>query len=233
MKKPVTAIGQDSIRRHFDKSQNKWYYSVSDVLGALAGSTDARNYWKVLKSRLKKKDFDLVSKCNRLKLKSRDGKNYLTDTADAETLIRIIESVPRASTEAFKILVKEIEGKIEYIDESKKIESKKWPADKKDALEDYDAKLLVDAYETENEIFIHAMLAGVDPEDLSVKVAKRKIIISGKRKKEIIPVSGDCLKEELEWLSFYRSIDLPKPVRIESIKREENFGSLTIELTKI
>ena len=66
-----------------------------DVIGILTESTDARNYWKVLKNRLNKRQSELVTRCNQLKMKAKDGKYYFTDTADEETMIHIIESMPR------------------------------------------------------------------------------------------------------------------------------------------
>lgn len=70
------------IRRIFDEATETWYFSVIDVISALIGQPDyqaSRNYWKVLKNRLKKEGSQLVTKCNRLKLEAADGKKYLTD----------------------------------------------------------------------------------------------------------------------------------------------------------
>ena len=90
------------IRSHWDAIKEKWYFSVVDVVGLLSESVDARNYWKVLKSRLKKEGSEVVTKCNQLKLPSADGKSYLTDVADTETLLRIIQTIPSPKAEPFK-----------------------------------------------------------------------------------------------------------------------------------
>ena len=72
----------------------KWYFSIVDVIGVLTDSPDPRNYWKVLKNRLKKEGNETVTNCNQLKLVAEDGKKRLTDVADTEQLFRLIQSVP-------------------------------------------------------------------------------------------------------------------------------------------
>ena len=93
------------IRTVWDDEQEKWYFSIVDVVGALTDQPDtehARNYWKVLKHRLKKEGNETVTKCNRLKLIAEDGKQRLTDVADTEQLFRIIQSIPSPKAEPFK-----------------------------------------------------------------------------------------------------------------------------------
>ncbi len=92
--------------RIYDETQEKWYFSVVDIIQALIQQSDyqaARNYWKVLKNRLKKEGSESVTNCNRLKLEASDGKKYLTDVADPETLLRIIQSVPSPKAEPIKL----------------------------------------------------------------------------------------------------------------------------------
>ena len=94
------------IRRVYDQEAEKWYFSVVDVLAALIQQPDyqaTRNYWKVLKSRLKKEGSQSVTNCNRLKLAAADGKSYLTDVADPETLLRLVQSVPSPRAEPIKL----------------------------------------------------------------------------------------------------------------------------------
>src|SRR3989338_6085282 len=81
---------------------DEWWFSVVDIVGALAESEDARNYWKVLKHRLNKEGSEAVTKCNQLKLPAADGKFYETDCANTETLFRIIQSIPSPKAEPFK-----------------------------------------------------------------------------------------------------------------------------------
>jgi len=94
------------IRRTYDEKSETWFFSVVDIIAALIGQPDyqaARNYWKVLKNRLKKEGSESVTKCNRLKLPAADGKRYLTDTASPETLFRLIQSVPSPRAEPIKL----------------------------------------------------------------------------------------------------------------------------------
>ncbi|PIY65408.1 hypothetical protein COY91_02510 [Candidatus Shapirobacteria bacterium CG_4_10_14_0_8_um_filter_39_15] len=91
------------IRRHWDNEQEKWFFSVVDVVGILSGSADSRNYWKVLKNRLNKEGSEVVTKCNQLKMQAPDGKYYLTDTADTEMMLRLIQSIPSPNAEPFKL----------------------------------------------------------------------------------------------------------------------------------
>lgn len=89
-----------AIRRKLVK--DKWFFSVIDIVGALAESEDPRNYWKVLKHRLNEEGSEVVTFCNQLKLKSGDGKEYETDCADTEGIFRIIQSIPSKKAEPFK-----------------------------------------------------------------------------------------------------------------------------------
>ncbi len=91
------------IRRYWNESQEKWYFSVVDVVAILSGSVNPRNYWKVLKNRLKKEGSEVVTKCNQLKMQSSDGKFYLTDAADTEVMLRIIQSIPSPKAEPLKL----------------------------------------------------------------------------------------------------------------------------------
>jgi DNA-damage-inducible protein D len=94
------------IRRHYDEQTEMWYFSVVDIIAALTQQPDfqaARNYWKVLKNRLKQEGSQTVTKCNRLKMMAMDGKMRMTDVADPETLLRVIQSVPSQRAEPIKL----------------------------------------------------------------------------------------------------------------------------------
>lgn len=91
------------VRRHWDEENEKWWFSIVDIVGALSKSIDPRNYWKVLKNRLKNEGSEVVTKCNRLKMQAPDGKFYLTDVADTETLLRLIQSIPSPNAEPVKL----------------------------------------------------------------------------------------------------------------------------------
>ena len=93
------------VRTIWDDEQEKWYFSIVDVVGILTDQPNlerARNYWKVLKHRLFKEGFETVTNCNRLKLRAEDGKMRLTDVADQAQLFRIIQSIPSPKAEPFK-----------------------------------------------------------------------------------------------------------------------------------
>lgn len=96
-------FSQAHIRRHYDENKEQWYFSVVDVVVALTDSTDSRNYWKVLKNRLKKEGSEVVTKCNQLKMKAADGKKYLTDCLATADLLRLIQSIPSKKAEPFKL----------------------------------------------------------------------------------------------------------------------------------
>lgn len=90
------------IRTVWDKTREKYYVSVVDVVGVLSESDNPRNYWKVLKHRLIKEGNETVTNCNQLKLKAQDGKYRVTDVVDIEGMFRIIESVPSKNAEPIK-----------------------------------------------------------------------------------------------------------------------------------
>ncbi|MEK7513256.1 MAG: Bro-N domain-containing protein [Patescibacteria group bacterium] len=92
------------IRRQWDEKQEKWYFSVVDIIEALTDSVNPRDYWFKMKIRVKNDDgIELSTICRQLKLVSIDGKKYLTDCADTETLFRIIQSIPSPKAEPFKL----------------------------------------------------------------------------------------------------------------------------------
>ena len=90
------------IRAVWDDEQEKWYFSIVDVVGVLTNSENPQTYWRVLKNRLKKEGNETVTNCNALKLRAADGKMRLTDVADTEQLFRLIQSIPSPKAEPFK-----------------------------------------------------------------------------------------------------------------------------------
>jgi len=91
------------VRYVWDDEAQKYYFSVVDVIQVLTDSADARTYWKVLKNRLSKEGNETVTNCNQLKLTAADGKQRLTDVADTEQVLRLIQSVPSKKAEPFKL----------------------------------------------------------------------------------------------------------------------------------
>ena len=93
------------VRSHYDSEKEIWYFSVVDIIGILTNQPSvsrARNYWKVLKSRLLKEGNELVTNCNQLKMQAEDGKFYKTDVGNVELIFRIIQSIPSPKAEPFK-----------------------------------------------------------------------------------------------------------------------------------
>ena len=90
------------VRVHWDNDQEKWYFSIIDVIGVLTGSERPRKYWSDLKSKLKSEGSQLSEKIGHLKMKSSDGKKRMTDVADTEQLLRLIQSIPSPKAEPFK-----------------------------------------------------------------------------------------------------------------------------------
>lgn len=104
--KNLSVFEWKKIRKIYDEKQEKWYFSVIDIVWALTEQEDyqlSRNYWKVLKNRLKKEWNESVTNCNQLKMIASDWKYYNTDVADTETLLRIIQSVPSKKAEPIKL----------------------------------------------------------------------------------------------------------------------------------
>ena len=102
------AYESKNIRTAWNEQEEEWYFSVVDVVGVLTESENPSTYWKVLKNRLKKEGSQLVTNCNQLKMKSADGKMRLTDVANTEQLLRIIQSIPSKKAEPFKMWLAEV-----------------------------------------------------------------------------------------------------------------------------
>lgn len=99
------------IRTAWDEEKEEWYFSVVDVVSVLTEQPDyqaARNYWKVTKKRLKDEGNETVTSCNQLKMTASDGKKRLTDVADTEQLLRIIQSIPSPKAEPFKLWLAQV-----------------------------------------------------------------------------------------------------------------------------
>lgn len=106
MNEELTLFEDYQIRRFFDEETKTWFFSVIDIVQVLIQQPNyqiARKYWNKLKERLKKEGSESVTNCHRLKLTAADGKRYLTDTADAQTLLRLIQSIPSPKAEPVKL----------------------------------------------------------------------------------------------------------------------------------
>ena len=98
----IKLFEEKKVRAVYDDVEEKWYFSIVDVVAVLTDSPNPRNYWKVLKHRLKNEGNETVTNFNQLKLKDEDGKMRKTDVADTEQLFRLIQSIPSPKAEPFK-----------------------------------------------------------------------------------------------------------------------------------
>jgi DNA-damage-inducible protein D len=97
------AFENQAVRRYFDETEEKWYFSVIDVVSVLTSSANPRDYWFKMKTRVHSEDgIELSTICRQLKMKAPDGKMRETDCADVQGLLRIIQSIPSPKAEPFK-----------------------------------------------------------------------------------------------------------------------------------
>lgn len=96
------------VRTLWDDAEEKWYFSVVDVVSVLTDSVDGRKYWNKLKQRLKAEGNETVTNCHQLKMPATDGKMRLTDVADTEQLFRLIQSIPSPKAEPFKLWMAQV-----------------------------------------------------------------------------------------------------------------------------
>ena len=100
-KEAIKLFEEKKIRTVWDDEQEKWYFSIVDVVSILTDSVDGRKYWNKLKERLKNEGNQTVTNCHQLKMRAADGKMRMTDVADTEQLFRLIQSVPSPKAEPF------------------------------------------------------------------------------------------------------------------------------------
>ncbi len=99
---------QKEVRSHWDEDQEKWYFSIVDVVAVLTESVNPQAYWRKLKERLKNEGNETVTNCHALKMQAPDGKMRLTDVADTEQLFRLIQSIPSPKAEPFKLWLAQV-----------------------------------------------------------------------------------------------------------------------------
>jgi hypothetical protein len=116
MKNKIQLFEQQKVRTVWDEEGEKWLFSVIDVVAILTESENPRHYWTVLKGRLKDEGNETVTNCDRLKMLSPDGKMRLTDVADTEQILRLIQSIPSKKAEPFKMWLAKVGN--EFIDEA-------------------------------------------------------------------------------------------------------------------
>jgi hypothetical protein len=101
--KKIAIFEGSHIRRHWDEEKELWFFAVMDIIQVLTKTDRPRKYWNDLKIKLKKEGSELSEKIGQLKMQASDGKYYLTDTADTETMLRLIQSIPSPNAEPFKL----------------------------------------------------------------------------------------------------------------------------------
>ena len=104
----IVLFNQKEIRRLYDEEKELWYFSLVDIVSVLTDSVDPRKYWNKLSQRLKEEGSEVVTNCHQLKLIASDGKKYLTDCADTETILRIIQTIPSPKAEPFKLWLAQV-----------------------------------------------------------------------------------------------------------------------------
>lgn len=123
-KNSIVLFDQRQVRRIWDKEKEEWFFSIIDIIRILTDSTIPRRYWNDLKKKLKKEGSELSDKIVQLKLRSSDGKYYLTDVADTKMILRLIQSIPSPKAEPFKLWLAKVgnERIEEIIDPEKAIQ---------------------------------------------------------------------------------------------------------------
>ena len=104
----IQLFEQKQVRSVWDEDEEKWYFSIVDVVSILSDSENPQVYWRVLKKRLLKEGNETVTNCNALKMVANDGKMRLTDVADSQQLLRLIQSVPSKKAEPFKLWLAQV-----------------------------------------------------------------------------------------------------------------------------
>ena len=105
----IQLFQKQTVRTHWDDKKELWYFSIIDVIAILADNPRPRKYWSDLKKKLKGEGSELSEKIGQLKMKATDGKMRLTDVADTEQLLRLIQSIPSPKAEPFKVWLAKVD----------------------------------------------------------------------------------------------------------------------------
>ena len=221
-------INKDDIRHHFDEKTREHYFSIIDVIDTLGTSSDPRNYWKVLKNRLKKGENKLVTECNQLKMISGDGKYYMTDVANPITMLKIVEMIAPEKVSPLDQFFSHIERENEPEKNNTQREENKLSTASFD-----EGEIQVDMYQKENCIFIQAMIAGVNPEDIFISLNSKILTLKINRVRYNDVNNNFYNYQELHYGKFSRVIDFPYEVDIDQVEAKSTYGLLTIKLSII
>jgi HSP20 family molecular chaperone IbpA len=230
----------NKIRRQYDQKSGKWYFSIVDIITITINSSDPRNYWKVLKNRLKKTQNELVTACNQLKMEASDGKFYLTDTAEGDTITKLLKIISPTVIPYFESYLDDLESpKSENIVSliKDRFEPKENPnKDLKNVYQSYphkeeeDAEFMIsiDMYRKKNFLIVEVFIAGVSLSDLNIIATSQTLSIKGRREILNNIEEGNYQIKEISWGKFYRNIDLPYEVDINKIEALDKNGLVTI-----
>lgn len=221
-------IKENGIRYQFDENYQEFYFSIIDVIDNLGLSTDPRNYWKVLKSRLKKGQNELVTECNQLKMESNDGKYYLTDVTGASNMLKIIQVIAPEKVYLFEEFFNKIEKKNpNYFTNTiqKEMSEEKLYTEFSD-----DGEIGVDMYKKDNCIFVKAMIAGVEINNIFISLSCKMLTLKISRIRRSDIVDENYSNQELAWGRFSRIINLPFEVDIDRVETNFIHGLLSIQL---
>ena len=139
-KQAIQLFEEKRVRTAWDTDAEKWWFSIIDCIAVLTESPDPRNYWKVLKHRLKAEGNETVTNCNRLKMQAPDGKMRLTDVADTEQLFRLIQSIPSPKVEPFKQWMAQVAAqRIDQMQDPELPSSRRWTERQTDSPERHSA----------------------------------------------------------------------------------------------
>lgn len=224
-KKQIDQVLKENIRFTYHKPDDTWYFSIVDVIALITHTKDARNYWKVLKNRLNKANNELVTFCNQLKLPSKDGKKYLTDTFTAENIILFIEMIDPKSVNKFKEFFEEIEGRKLLL----------YPSSHPHTFSENDeeAELRLDIWQNQKFLFVRFMIGGLDIEDIKICFEGDNLNITGKREIKTEDLFGrDYFKQELFWGNFSRTIALPTKINSSEFEARIYKGMVTLKFQK-
>lgn len=225
------------IRKVWSCEIGRWYFSISDIMSVLTDSVDARNYWKSLKNRLKTNHNQLVMNCNQLKMEASDGKSYLVDTADSDTILKIIQIIAPYNYNVFKVWFEHVEVINTIIDDPITINNHR-AGELNSSLEENTLDELsttlepsIDIYQNNNNIIVQIMLAGVSPDKIIITANMHKLTIKGERIQNIN--NKKYLINELQWGKFYREINFDTLIDVDQIEATEQKGLINIKLQKI
>src|SRR5574343_217342 len=230
------------IRKVWDEKLKCWQYSIADIMEILTGSTDARNYWKVLKNRLKKRYPELVSNCNQLKMLAIDGKFYLNDAAESTTILKIIQIIAPYNEASFRAWFEHNEVKMNYIKKNETLEESL--KIKKELFLESDIatikkistaqNILTDIFESKEKILVRFFLPGVKTEDILISASVDSLSVKATLNPDPkYSLYKNKLLSEIDWRDFEKIIYLPNLADVENIVATEYQGLITIDINNI